>query len=166
MRQNNLTYTSSHRRSFSWPVVLVFVLLRLESSSHGAVYYRYTRIHDIGSPIRAGQPTWGLSNGLKGTFFNKTSKIVKMSTHMGTHVDSPAHAYQQMFKGHDVAALDLRTLNGPVLVVDVPGKKNITGCHPFGGTGFERYCCWRIRTAMLTYEDPRRRWSPDEMCPS
>ncbi|XP_073270402.1 cyclase-like protein 3 [Primulina huaijiensis] len=109
---------------FSWPAVFFLLLL---SSSDGAVYYNYRSIHDISSPIRAGQTTWGLSNGLKGTFLNETLKIVKMSTHMGTHVDSPAHAYQKMFKGHDVATLNIHTLNGPVLLVDVPGKKNITG---------------------------------------
>ncbi|XP_073120773.1 cyclase-like protein 2 [Henckelia pumila] len=127
MGQNHLTYTR-HRpswRPFSWPSFLL-VLLLLGSSSDGAVYYNYRSIHDISSPIRAGQPTWGLSNGLKGIYLNETSKIVKMSTHMGTHVDSPAHAYHKMFKGHDAATLDLHTLNGPVLVVDVPGKKNIT----------------------------------------
>lgn len=110
---------SSHRPSsmlFSCPPILLLLLL-LGSSSDGAVYYNYRSIHDISSPIRAGQTTWGLSNGLKGTFLNETSKIVKMSTHMGTHVDSPAHAYQKMFKGHDVAALNIHTLNGMRIII-------------------------------------------------
>ncbi|CAI0445762.1 unnamed protein product [Linum tenue] len=52
----------------------------------------------------------------------------KMSVHSGTHLDSPAHFYDEYFDaGFDVDTLDLEVLNGsPALLVDVPRDSNIT----------------------------------------
>ncbi|XP_042061472.1 cyclase-like protein 2 [Salvia splendens] len=52
---------------------------------------------------------------------------LKLPLHAGTHVDAPGHFYDNYFdQGFDVDTLDLRVLNGPVLLVDVPRDKNIT----------------------------------------
>ncbi|WMV51188.1 hypothetical protein MTR67_044573 [Solanum verrucosum] len=54
--------------------------------------------------------------------------VFKLATHSGTHVDAPGHFNQTLFEsGYDVVSLHLPTLNGPVLVVDTPRDKNITG---------------------------------------
>ncbi|XP_059652932.1 cyclase-like protein 2 [Cornus florida] len=53
--------------------------------------------------------------------------ILKLAVHAGTHVDAPGHMYDHYFDaGFDVDSLDLRVLNGPALLVDVPRDKNIT----------------------------------------
>ncbi|RAL49403.1 unnamed protein product [Cuscuta campestris] len=52
---------------------------------------------------------------------------LRLCVHAGTHVDAPGHMYDDYFdQGFDVDSLDLRILNGPALVVDVPRDKNIT----------------------------------------
>ncbi|KAL2477290.1 Cyclase family protein [Forsythia ovata] len=52
---------------------------------------------------------------------------MKILVHAGTHVDAPGHMYDNYFDaGYDVDTLDLRVLNGPALLVDVPRDKNIT----------------------------------------
>ncbi|KAL0356863.1 UNVERIFIED_CONTAM: Cyclase-like protein 2 [Sesamum calycinum] len=52
---------------------------------------------------------------------------MKLPVHSGTHVDAPGHMYDNYFdEGYDVDTLDLRVLNGPALLVDVPRDKNIT----------------------------------------
>ncbi|KAH6818898.1 Cyclase family protein [Perilla frutescens var. frutescens] len=52
---------------------------------------------------------------------------MKLPVHAGTHVDAPGHFYDDYFdQGFDVDTLDLRVLNGPALLVDVPRDKNIT----------------------------------------
>nr|GMD02667.1 cyclase-like protein 2 isoform X2 [Ipomoea batatas] len=52
---------------------------------------------------------------------------LRLCVHAGTHVDAPGHMYQNYFdQGFDVDTLDLRVLNGPALVVDVPRDKNLT----------------------------------------
>ncbi|CAA0806765.1 Cyclase family protein [Striga hermonthica] len=52
---------------------------------------------------------------------------MKMPVHSGTHVDAPGHMYDNYYDdGCDVNSLDLRVLNGPALLVDVPRDKNIT----------------------------------------
>ncbi|KAK4437915.1 Cyclase-like protein 2 [Sesamum alatum] len=52
---------------------------------------------------------------------------MKIPVHSGTHVDAPGHMYDNYFdEGYDVDTLDLRVLNGPALLVDVPRDKNIT----------------------------------------
>ncbi|GFP84601.1 hypothetical protein PHJA_000604000 [Phtheirospermum japonicum] len=62
---------------------------------------------------------------------------MKLPVHSGTHVDAPGHMYDKYFdEGYDVDSLDLRVLNGPVLLVDVPRDKNITVTYRYG-TGKE-----------------------------
>ncbi|KAG8368420.1 hypothetical protein BUALT_Bualt15G0043600 [Buddleja alternifolia] len=52
---------------------------------------------------------------------------IRLPAHAGTHVDAPGHFYDNYFDlGFDVDTLDLRVLNGPALLVDVPRDKNIT----------------------------------------
>ncbi|KAK4401686.1 Cyclase-like protein 2 [Sesamum angolense] len=52
---------------------------------------------------------------------------MKLPVHSGTHVDAPGHMYDNYFdEGYDVDTLDLRVLNGPALLIDVPRDKNIT----------------------------------------
>ncbi|KAK6131926.1 hypothetical protein DH2020_034334 [Rehmannia glutinosa] len=52
---------------------------------------------------------------------------MKLPVHSGTHVDAPGHMYDNYYdEGYDVDSLDLRVLNGPALLVDVPRDKNIT----------------------------------------
>ncbi|GER42173.1 cyclase family protein [Striga asiatica] len=52
---------------------------------------------------------------------------MKIPVHSGTHVDAPGHMYDNYYdEGCDVDSLDLRVLNGPALLVDVPRDKNIT----------------------------------------
>ncbi|XP_076935904.1 cyclase-like protein 2 [Bidens hawaiensis] len=53
--------------------------------------------------------------------------IIKLPAHSGTHVDAPGHFYENYYEaGFDVNSLDLRVLNGPALLVDVPRDTNIT----------------------------------------
>ncbi|CAI9111882.1 OLC1v1012213C1 [Oldenlandia corymbosa var. corymbosa] len=53
---------------------------------------------------------------------------MKLNVRVGTHVDTPGHIYDHYYDaGFDVDSLDLRVLNGPALVVDIPRDKNITG---------------------------------------
>lgn len=52
---------------------------------------------------------------------------LQIGTHLGTHVDAPSHIYKNLLKeGFTADALDLRTLIGPVLVVETPTNDNIT----------------------------------------
>ncbi|XP_057779937.1 cyclase-like protein 2, partial [Salvia miltiorrhiza] len=73
------------------------------------------------SSIR-GRRTPELKNGSDYNFSE-----LKLLAHTGTHVDAPGHFYDNYFdRGFDVDTLDLRVLNGAVLLVDVPRDKNIT----------------------------------------
>ncbi|XP_010547994.1 PREDICTED: uncharacterized protein LOC104819562 isoform X2 [Tarenaya hassleriana] len=52
---------------------------------------------------------------------------MKFSVHTGTHVDAPGHFFDHYYDaGFDADSLNLETLNGPALLVDVPRDKNIT----------------------------------------
>ncbi|EPS62765.1 hypothetical protein M569_12024, partial [Genlisea aurea] len=52
---------------------------------------------------------------------------LRIPVHAGTHVDAPGHYYDNYYdQGFDVDTLDLRVLNGPALLVDVPRDTNIT----------------------------------------
>ncbi|KAL4184630.1 hypothetical protein AMTRI_Chr10g226490 [Amborella trichopoda] len=94
------------------------------------------RIMDISHAIREDMLSWDSAEGLgsflwlalsmrNGSLAN--SSVMKLPTHTGTHVDSPAHVFQEYHDaGYDVDTLDLHTLNGPALLVDVPRDKNIT----------------------------------------
>jgi arylformamidase len=48
---------------------------------------------------------------------------IRMSAHIGTHVDAPLHCFA---RAHDVADLPLDHLCGPAIVVDVSGPNDIT----------------------------------------
>lgn len=92
---------------------------------------------DITHKLVAGMPVfYGGPHGLK-PFITIVSSMAKgaysnsatftLGTHTGTHVDAPGHFNQTLLdEGYDVSSLDLKTLNGPVLVVDTPRDKNIT----------------------------------------
>ncbi|CAF2031971.1 hypothetical protein HID58_078646 [Brassica napus] len=94
------------------------------------------KIYDISHRYTPEMPAWeskeGLSNHLKliasmknGSFANVSE--MKMSVHSGTHVDAPGHFIDEYYDaGFDCDSLDLQTLNGPALLVDVPRDKNIT----------------------------------------
>ncbi|KAL3614245.1 hypothetical protein CASFOL_042319 [Castilleja foliolosa] len=79
-----------------------------------------------------GDSTEGIGPFLKLLFSMKNGSDynfseMKLPVHSGTHVDAPGHMYDNYFdEGYDVNSLDLRVLNGPVLLVDVPRDKNIT----------------------------------------
>uniref|UniRef100_A0A3Q7ES58 Uncharacterized protein n=1 Tax=Solanum lycopersicum TaxID=4081 RepID=A0A3Q7ES58_SOLLC len=66
-----------------------------------------------------------LSSMKNGSDYNFSE--LRLGVHAGTHVDAPGHMYEDYFDaGFDVDSLDLRVLNGPALLVDVPRDKNLT----------------------------------------
>ncbi|XP_019227436.1 PREDICTED: uncharacterized protein LOC109208739 isoform X1 [Nicotiana attenuata] len=66
-----------------------------------------------------------LSSMKNGSDYNFSE--LRLGVHAGTHVDAPGHMYAEYYDaGFDVDSLDLRVLNGPALVVDVPRDKNLT----------------------------------------
>ncbi|CAN1771487.1 Cyclase-like protein 2 [Linum perenne] len=94
------------------------------------------RIIDITHSYVEEMPAYGSEQGM-GKFLRLISSMkngsdanmseFKMSVHSGTHLDSPAHFYDNYFDaGFDVDTLDLEVLNGPALLVDVPRDSNIT----------------------------------------
>lgn len=90
------------------------------------------KIYDITHRLMQGMPAFGSVNGT-GQIVNETRGnesyygTIKLNTHMGTHVDSPGHFFQDLYEaGFDVDSLNLQTLNGPALVIDTPRDKNIT----------------------------------------
>ncbi|XXG44482.1 hypothetical protein AAC387_Pa01g4275 [Persea americana] len=135
----------------TWIVLLVFLLQVLSlaladpSAAPGSPQvlkplkreeYDGGRILDISHVYREDLPVWESDEGL-GHFLRLVMSIkngsldnvseMKMQTHTGTHVDAPGHFFQHYFEaGFDVDTLDLATLNGPALLVDVPRDKNIT----------------------------------------
>ncbi|KAG8474098.1 hypothetical protein CXB51_033656 [Gossypium anomalum] len=109
----------------------IFTLSILSNAAYGS-----DKIFDITHKITSQLPTFGSQKGL-GQFIWLLSSIkngstvnvseFKLGTHTGTHVDAPSHFFQKYYEqGFDVSTLSLQTLNGPVLVVDVPRNKNIT----------------------------------------
>ncbi|KAL8156180.1 hypothetical protein AgCh_001328 [Apium graveolens] len=112
------------------------VTLRSEAYMRREVYDG--RIHDISHKVQPNMPSWGsqhgfgkvvsLSKSMKNGSLANNSEMKLDSTHTGTHVDAPGHVFHHYFDaGLDVDTLDLDTLNGPVLLVDVPRHTNITG---------------------------------------
>ncbi|KAK0581585.1 hypothetical protein LWI29_015479 [Acer saccharum] len=98
--------------------------------------YADGRLFDITHKVSKDTPTWDSKEGL-GQFLSPLASIkngsalnmaeVKMSVHTATHVDSPAHVFDNYADaGYDVDSLDLEVLNGPALLVDVPRDNNIT----------------------------------------
>nr|POE95567.1 kynurenine formamidase [Quercus suber] len=95
------------------------------------------KIFDISFRYSEDMPVWGSDEGL-GQFLwlrmsMKNGSLVNVSelkfiVHSGTHVDTPAHVFDNYFDaGFDADALDLDFPNGVALLVDVPRDKNITG---------------------------------------
>ncbi|KAL4179649.1 hypothetical protein AMTRI_Chr13g121140 [Amborella trichopoda] len=118
------------------------------------------RIMDISHAIKEDMPSWDSADGLgsflwlalsmrNGSLANNS--VMKLPTHTGTHVDSPAHVFQEYHDaGYDVDTLDLHTLNGPALLVDVPRDKNITACSNYKFCKHSLMCC--LRNLMLKRE--------------
>ncbi|XP_074366965.1 cyclase-like protein 2 [Apium graveolens] len=111
------------------------VTLRSEAYMRREVYIG--RIHDISHKVQPNMPSWGsqhgfgkvvsLSKSMKNGSLANNSEMKLDSTHTGTHVDAPGHVFHHYFDaGLDVDTLDLDTLNGPALLVDVPRHTNIT----------------------------------------
>ncbi|KAD4178560.1 hypothetical protein E3N88_27151 [Mikania micrantha] len=99
--------------------------------------YDNGKIYDITHRITAETPTGISQTGIgedylrlhdsmkNGSDYNFS--IIKLPAHSGTHVDAPGHFYENYYEeGFDVDSLDLRVLNGPALLVDVPRDTNIT----------------------------------------
>ncbi|CAH9101721.1 unnamed protein product [Cuscuta europaea] len=119
----------------SWAEVITADQLAYLQTEENA--FRNKTIIDISHKYVVGMPYFfGGPHGLQ-PFFTPVSSIAKgdksnsatfnLSTHCGTHVDAPSHFNQTLMdEGYDVNSLDLRTLNGPVLMVDTPRNKNIT----------------------------------------
>ncbi|XP_074313175.1 cyclase-like protein 2 [Silene latifolia] len=83
------------------------------------------RMPNFGSDEGLGQFIWLVKSKRNGSIANNSE--MKIPTHTGTHVDSPAHFFDDYLDaGFDVDTLDLDVLNGPALLVDVPRSSNIT----------------------------------------
>ncbi|XP_019194892.1 PREDICTED: uncharacterized protein LOC109188718 [Ipomoea nil] len=91
------------------------------------ITHPYTPNTPVGdSADGAGQILSLLMSMKNGSDYNLSE--MRLCVHAGTHVDAPGHMYDNYFdQGFDVDTLDLKVLNGPALVVDVPRDKNITG---------------------------------------
>lgn len=81
------------------------------------------KIYDITHRLVEGMPAYGSAKGT-GPIVNETRGnetyygTIKLNTHMGTHVDSPGHLFQDLYEaGFDVDSLNLRTLNGNISIV-------------------------------------------------
>ncbi|PHU20410.1 hypothetical protein BC332_11561 [Capsicum chinense] len=141
--------TNHNTSLFSSLLLLSLLALVSLASAHGTVstydlqkikeeesYYRRKKVIDISHKYVPDLPSYASKKGL-GDFLNLVGSIkngslvnlstFKLSTHSGTHADAPGHFIDKLFDmGCDADSLDLRTLNGPVLVVDTPRDKNIT----------------------------------------
>ncbi|KAL3538849.1 hypothetical protein ACH5RR_002215 [Cinchona calisaya] len=110
----------------------IILLLLLGTVAATVENFDSWNIIDITHPIRNDMPSFdskkGAGNILNETYgaFTVTGNF-RMSTHLGSHVDCPAHIFQEQHeRGVTVDSLDLRTLMGPVLVIEVPPDTNIT----------------------------------------
>ncbi|KAM7479152.1 hypothetical protein LguiA_027365 [Lonicera macranthoides] len=94
------------------------------------------RIIDITHRYVPEMPSYGTNKGLR-QILNRTTdqrrndlttnSELKMPVHSGTHTDAPSHVFiEYLEKGYDIDSLKLETLNGPVLLVDVPRNMNIS----------------------------------------
>lgn len=91
------------------------------------------KIYDITQPIRNNMASFdsniGAGQVIKENYGRVTvTGTLVMSTHVGTHVDAPSHIFKKLLNraGFKVDSLDLKTLVGPVLVVETPKDSNIT----------------------------------------
>ncbi|CAA2987624.1 kynurenine formamidase isoform X1 [Olea europaea subsp. europaea] len=103
--------------------------LRREVYDNGEIIditHRFTPNTPVGSSTEGVGRFLTLLESMKnGSDYNFSE--MKLPVHSGTHVDAPGHMYDNYFdEGYDVDTLDLRVLNGPALLVDVPRDKNIT----------------------------------------
>ncbi|CAN1759167.1 Cyclase-like protein 1 [Linum perenne] len=110
---------------------------RVPLAQEREVYGPGGRIIDVSHRITPEMPKFGLDTGV-GTVVKLVERLVdgdlanvgeinSLGTHTGTHVDSPGHFCQDYYlAGYTVGSLDLYTLNGPALVVEVPRDSNIT----------------------------------------
>ncbi|KAL0739408.1 hypothetical protein Bca4012_015618 [Brassica carinata] len=117
-------------------LVVISVQLPDDVKPNRLEVYGGGKIFDISHRYTPEMPAWeskeGLSNHLRliasmknGSFANVSE--MKLSVHSGTHVDAPGHFIDEYYDaGFDCDSLDLQTLNGPALLVDVPRDKNIT----------------------------------------
>ncbi|CAN4112160.1 unnamed protein product [Withania somnifera] len=98
--------------------------------------YEYGQIFDITHQFNRNTPVGDSDEGI-GQFLTLLSSMkngsdynfseLRLGVHAGTHVDAPGHMYEEYYEaGFDVDSLDLRVLNGPALLVDVPRDKNLT----------------------------------------
>lgn len=86
--------------------------------------YANGRLFDISHRVTKDTPSWDCMEGLgqflwpfasikNGSWFNAAQ--VRMSAHTATHVDSPAHVFDNYADaGYDVDSLDLEVLNGNI----------------------------------------------------
>ncbi|XP_057869739.1 cyclase-like protein 1 isoform X1 [Cryptomeria japonica] len=110
--------------------LVLIVVANVQFCAYGREIFDISHAYRDDMPV--GDSAEGLGNPLKliasmknGSDYNFSE--MKMIVHTGTHVDSPAHFYQEYYEaGLDVDTLDLYLLNGPALVVDVPRDTNIT----------------------------------------
>ncbi|KAJ9175267.1 hypothetical protein P3X46_013838 [Hevea brasiliensis] len=99
-------------------------------------FYGNGRIFDITHRINPEMPSWDSKNGVGQVVklvasmkngSNDNLSEMKFSSHTGTHVDAPSHFFEEYYEaGYDTSTLDMKTLNGPALLVDVPRNSNIT----------------------------------------
>ncbi|OWM64834.1 hypothetical protein CDL15_Pgr028551 [Punica granatum] len=120
-------------------------------------------IFDISHRITSEMPAWGSTDGLgpylrlrtsmkNGSLAN--SSEMKLPAHTRTHLDAPGHVFDHYFDaGFYVDSLDMKVLNGPALLVDVPRDKNITAFHVtvYPRMSVPKFCLF-IRRLMYTKE--------------
>ncbi|WCJ17803.1 Cyclase family protein [Euphorbia peplus] len=123
---------------FSIFIILLFSIATVVHSGRrrGTAGLESGKIYDITHRYVEELPKFGSKNGM-GQFLKQTQSIkngsivneanISLTTHSGTHVDAPSHFYQSYYEaGYDVDSLDLKVLNGPALLIDVPRNSNIT----------------------------------------
>ena len=81
----------------------------------------YTRIIDISIPLKAGTAVYPGNPPVELESFrsasgSSTNSVIRMSTHAGTHIDSPGHAFKE---GLDIDDLSLNLFMGPCRVLDM-----------------------------------------------
>ncbi|XP_027112547.1 cyclase-like protein 2 isoform X2 [Coffea arabica] len=89
------------------------------------ITHPFTPETPVGTPDGIGEYLTLLLSMKNGSDYNFSE--LKIPVHAGTHVDAPGHMYDHYYDaGFDIDSLDLRVLNGPALLVDVPRDKNLT----------------------------------------
>ncbi|CDO97211.1 unnamed protein product [Coffea canephora] len=89
------------------------------------ITHPFTPETPVGTPDGIGEYLTLLLSMKNGSDYNFSE--LKIPVHSGTHVDAPGHMYDHYYDaGFDIDSLDLRVLNGPALLIDVPRDKNLT----------------------------------------